>query len=131
MKPTADDHLVDSSVHSEPKLCVLKPCIGVASEGVHKCKNLDEVRAAFQSLIIKPKYGGGLNEALVVQECLQGTEYAVDTVSKDGEIKVVAMWKYKKYNINDAPFVYQCSELVCSRGALEKQVCERIHLPRM
>ena len=123
-KPTADDHLVDSSVHKEPLACVLKPCIGVASEGVFKCNNLDEVRNAFQNLYMKPKYGGGINEAVVVQECLHGVEYAVDTVSRDGEIKVVALWKYKKYNLNNAPFVYQCSELVSSRGTFEKQVCD-------
>lgn len=122
-KPTVDDHVVDESIQQQPVACVLKPCIGVASEGVHKCLNFKEVKNAFQKLYLKPKYGGGLNEALVVQECLEGTEYAVDTVSRDGEIKVVALWKYKKYHLNKAPFVYQCSELVSARGVWEKQVC--------
>lgn len=30
----------------------------------------------------------------------------------NGEIKVIALWKYKKLSANGAPFVYQCSELI-------------------
>ena len=70
------------------------------------------MKTAYYNLFRKPKYGGGLNEAVLIQECVKGTEYAVDTVTREGITKIVALWKYKKYACNDAPFVYQCSELV-------------------
>jgi len=41
-------------------------------------------------------YGGGRNEEVLVQECAVGPEYAIDTVSRDGVTKVLAVWKYTK-----------------------------------
>jgi hypothetical protein len=95
------------------KICVVKPYRGVASDGnacfdyycvilnascliagVFKCTNIDEAMKAFENLNRKPLYGGGLSEGVLVQEYADGTEYAVDTVSADGEIKVVALWRY-------------------------------------
>ena len=43
--------------------------------------------------------------------------------AKDGVIKVIALWKYEKISVNGAPFVYQCTELVSSEGAVESEVC--------
>jgi len=92
--------------------CIVKPCRGVASDGVFLCKGLDEAKNAFGSLLNKAKYGGGINECVLVQEFVDGEEYAVDTVAMDGNIKVVALWRYKKLPANGAPFVYQCTELI-------------------
>jgi biotin carboxylase len=61
---------------------------------------------------------------MYIQEYITGQEYAVDTVTKDGHTKVVALWKYSKVPVNGAPFVYQCTELVSSSGKLESEVCD-------
>ena len=42
----------------------------------------------------------------VVQEYLSGEEWIVDTVSRDGQHKVAALWRYDKGEANGAPFVY-------------------------
>ena len=107
-----------------PKSCVIKPYRGVASDGVYKCTNMKEVYVAFHKLLNQPQYGGGVNDAVLVQECVTGTEYAVDTIAKNGEIKVSALWRYRKLPANGAPFVYQCSELVSADGKEEKDVCD-------
>jgi hypothetical protein len=135
--------------------CVVKPCRGVASDGVSLCRSLDEAEAAFHRLFGKARYGGGRNSAVLVQEYAEGPEYAVDTVvssrvrlrkrsflqfcfesaqilfcfhcflqARDGEIKVVALWKYTKKEANGAPFVYQCTELVSAEGEDERAVCD-------
>jgi hypothetical protein len=39
-----------------------------------------------------------MNDAVVVQEYLTGVEYVVDTVSRHGKHKVVALWAYDKVN---------------------------------
>jgi biotin carboxylase len=85
---------------------------------------LQEVEHAFNTLFGQPKYGGGANEAVLIQEFADGPEYAVDTVAMNGDIKIVALWKYHKLSKNGAPFVYQCSELipVCSKE--EHDVCD-------
>ena len=108
-------------VHTQ---CVIKPYRGVASDGVSLCNSMEEARQAFDRLYMKPQFGGGLNERVLIQEYVTGTEYAVDTVARDGEIKVVALWRYRKLPFNGAPFVYQCSELVSADGEYEAGVCD-------
>eukprot|EP01036_Dinobryon_divergens_P023350 gene23350-31686_t len=105
-------------------MCVLKPYRGVASDGVYCCRTIEEAEVAFHALLGKSKYEGGFNEAVLVQEYSDGQEYAVDTVALDGDIRVVALWRYRKFAVNGAPFVYQCSELVSSIGREESEVCD-------
>lgn len=116
-------HNKSAAKSASKRECVIKPYRGVASDGVFRCKNLSEAQKAFTALYNKPQYGGGINEAVLVQECVSGTEYAVDTVAKNGDIKVSALWRYKKLAANGAPFVYQCSELVSAFGEEERAVC--------
>ena len=49
---------------------------------------------------------GLLNEGVLVQEFLDGIEYVVDSVSRDGVHKTTAVWEYDKRSINGANFVY-------------------------
>lgn len=99
-------------------------CRGVASDGVYVCRTEAEVQHAFESLFGKPKYGGGVNDAILMQEFAEGPEFAVDTIAQDGHIKVVALWKYHKLAANGAPFVYQCSELISVNSDMEREVCQ-------
>jgi biotin carboxylase len=78
--------------------------------------SLEETEAAFNALIHTPKYGGGELDRVLVQEYLRGPEYAIDTVSGGGHTKILAVWRYQKMPMNDAAFVYQCSELVDAVG---------------
>eukprot|EP01038_Epipyxis_sp_PR26KG_P006279 gene6279-8646_t len=119
------DNLWNEENDRTENLCVIKPYRGDASDGVFLCKNLEEAETAFGKLFNKPKFGGGINEAVLIQEFADGVEYAVDTVAMDGEIKVIALWKYGKFSVNNAPFVYQCTELVSSnKGGIEIEVLQ-------
>ena len=71
------------------------------------CETLEDVENAFLSLYKQPKFGGGVNDQVLIQEYADGPEFAVDTVAQDGDIKIVALWKYHKLPANGAPFVYQ------------------------
>ena len=72
----------------EMPLVVLKPLRSAGSDSIFKCRDEAQARRAFEAIIHKPNALGGVNEAVVVQEFLQGTEYIVDTVSRDGQHKV-------------------------------------------
>ena len=87
---------------------------------------MKEAKDAFLALIGKPKYGGGVNDAVLIQEYVDGNEYAVDTVALDGDIKVIALWRYRKFPANGAPFVYQCSELIDINSNEEREVCDYV-----
>lgn len=60
----------------------------------------------------------------LVQEFASGTEYAVDIVSKNGQHKVAALWRYDKRQANCAPFVYFATELVDAQTPEGELVCE-------
>jgi len=46
------------------------------------------------------------NYSVLLQEYLRGDEYVVDTVSRSGVHKCVAIWKYDKRMFNGSPVVY-------------------------
>ena len=41
----------------------------------------------------------------------------------DGEIKIVALWKYSKVKKNNAPFVYQFTDLISASDQKEREIC--------
>lgn len=109
------------------KYCVVKPKRGVGSDDVHFCSNLQQVERAFQKIKGTSVFGstsGEKHDHVLIQEFAQGTEYAIDIVSKDGEHKVAALWRYDKREANGAPFVYFATELVDAHSTEGQIVCD-------
>lgn len=117
---------VTNEVGNDGKRCVLKPVRGVASDGVFLCQSLSDVRDAYEQIRGKAVYGSPTEkyEQVLVQEFAIGTEYAVDIVSKAGEHKVAALWKYDKRPVNDAPFVYHGTMLANTSAEEGRAACE-------
>ena len=59
---------------------------------------------------------GEVNDGALVQEFLDGTEYVIDSVSRDGHHKVTAIWEYDKRPANGANFVYFGMRLLAGDG---------------
>lgn len=59
-------------------------------------RSLPEARAAFHRIKGRANQYGEQNEAVLVQEFMAGTEYVVNCVSREGEHKVVSLWRYDK-----------------------------------
>ena len=102
-----------TEVHPSAPLAILKPTRGAASMDVFAATDLQEAEASFRAIWNSPSHGGsdendGSNSKVLVQEYLTGDEFAVDTVSLNGEHKVLAVWKYDKRAVNGqrAPVVY-------------------------
>lgn len=62
--------------------------------------------------------------SVLLQEELRGREWVVDSVSRDGEHKVVALWRYSKASLNGAPFVNLCDELRPANDADDEALME-------
>lgn len=119
-----------------PKV-VVKPLRGVASDDVFLCSDMTALKTAFKKIYHSPIFGSSTsskhNEVLV-QEFARGTEYAIDVVCRDGERKVIALWKYDKRPVNNAPFVYFSTQLIPAvaddggtKGKeIEQAVCEYV-----
>jgi biotin carboxylase len=95
---------------------VVKPIQSSGSDSVMLCYNEAEALAAFAKIFGKVNNIGRPNAAALVQEYVEGPEFVIDTVSRDGKHKIVAVWEYDKRSVNGAPFVYHGMRLRATVG---------------
>jgi biotin carboxylase/CelD/BcsL family acetyltransferase involved in cellulose biosynthesis len=75
---------------------VAKPARGYGSQQVERCATPAELRQALARIFDEPNALGERNATALVQEALCGSEYAVDTLSWEGEHRLAALWKYHR-----------------------------------
>jgi len=113
---------------SNTAAAVIKPRRGQASVGVRVARSLAEAETLFgvlsRSLVSIDTSEGSIGRAGVVQALLDGDEWIVDVVSRDGVHKVVALWRYDKGAANGAPFVYYSAKLCAAGGQEESEVMD-------
>lgn len=95
---------------------VLKPPRSAAADGVHICRTMDEVRAAFQTLLGSRSMFGDPVTAVLAQEFAPGREVVVNTVSLDGRHVVSDLWGYAKQITSQGRSVYDGVELLRDFG---------------
>lgn len=105
-----------------PFRMVVKPLDSCGSDGVYKCHSKEEVQKACEAIVGHCNATGSFNSEVLVQEYLSGIEYVVDSVSKDGNHKVVAVWEYDKRAANGAPFVYFGMRLMDPQDAIAQEL---------
>jgi biotin carboxylase len=88
-----------------PFKVIVKPMDSAGSDDVTLCQSIQDVQNAFGNIMGKINGLGLVNKAVLVQEYLEGQEYVVDMVSRDGEHKVAAIWAYDRRPANGAHFV--------------------------
>jgi hypothetical protein len=113
---------------TEMRMCIVKPVRGAATDSVFLCKNQIDVKNAFNVIKGMPIFDDPrrMHESVLIQEFAAGTEYAIDIVSKDGEHKVAALWRYDKRPANGASFVYFATEVIDADTEVGKVVCEYV-----
>eukprot|EP00529_Nitzschia_sp_RCC80_P006143 CAMPEP_0113487704 /NCGR_PEP_ID=MMETSP0014_2-20120614/25642_1 /TAXON_ID=2857 /ORGANISM="Nitzschia sp." /LENGTH=1036 /DNA_ID=CAMNT_0000381401 /DNA_START=102 /DNA_END=3212 /DNA_ORIENTATION=- /assembly_acc=CAM_ASM_000159 len=97
---------VEEFLRKEQYPVVLKPVESAGSDGVKLCHDFAEAHEHFEQLMKSQMVNGGDCPAVLCQEFLQGKEYVIDHVSRDGEHKTVMVWVYDKRRCNNAAFVY-------------------------
>jgi hypothetical protein len=112
--------------HFENPLCIVKPMRGAASDSVFLCHTLNDVQQAFDDIYDSSVLGSmtDRHDAVLVQEFAIGTEYALDIISRNGEHKVAAVWRYDKRPANGRAFVYHATELVDTHTPDADAICE-------
>lgn len=91
---------------------VLKPLRSAATEGVRFCRSPEELARAFHDLRGTVTMFGDLNAQVLAQECVQGLEYAVNTVSGDGRHLLSDLWTYHKIPLPGEAPIYDRTRLV-------------------
>lgn len=102
---------------------VLKPLASGGADSVRKCSNEAQVKQAFSEILGSDNYFGLVNEAVLVQECIEGTEYVVDTISCGGRHHTTNICRYEK-EVIDGAFVYKKVEYFPPTGALAQTLIE-------
>ena len=72
----------------------MKPAESLASEDVRICRSEDEIADALRSVTGRRNMAGVMNRGLIVQELMNATQYAVDTVSCQGRHYLSGIWRY-------------------------------------
>jgi len=88
-----------------PFKVVVKPCDSAGSDDVTLCHSPEQVQRAYGNIMGKTNGLGLVNEGVLVQEFLEGLEYVVDSVSRDGQHNIAALWVYDRRPANGADFV--------------------------
>ena len=101
-----------------PFKVIVKPMDSAGSDDVTLCQSIVDVQNAFGNIMGKTNGLGLVNKAVLVQEYLEGQEYVVDMVSRDGEHKVAAIWAYDRRPANGAHFVCHGQRLLMDKDDL-------------
>jgi len=100
---------------------IVKPVDSAGSDGVKLCRSYEEAKNHVKFLLGSEMVNGGACEEILCQEFLQGKEYVVDHVSRDGVHKTVMVWVYDKRPVNGASFVY-FGDIPVDPGSPESQL---------
>lgn len=107
-----------------PYKVIVKPNESAGSDDVFLCKSHEEVIAAYNCINGAINLCGEINKGVLVMEYLEGTEYVVDSVSRNGVNKVVSIWKYDKREANGQFNVYFGMELCPVKSDHEMELIE-------
>jgi biotin carboxylase len=100
------DDGIRAFLNTESFPVVLKPTESAGSDGVKLCYTFDDAKDHFETLMKGQLVNGGDCPSVLCQEFLEGTEYVIDNVSRDGVHKLCMIWVYDKRVANGANFVY-------------------------
>jgi ATP-grasp domain len=91
---------------------ILKPQRSSGSNLVFAASTATQIRDAFTQILSRTTMFGERNSEVCVQEFIEGREYIIDTVSRDGAVVVTDMWEYQFADRNGVPFLYDCTQLL-------------------
>lgn len=119
------EELIEWTLSSNRWPIVIKPPQSMSSEGVSLCASESELRLAFEQVKGRTNKLGLVNESVLAQEFLAGTEYVVDTVSCAGHHRLAALWKYNRPVSASARITtFYTKELLAADGELQKRLFE-------
>ncbi|MEX0173915.1 ATP-grasp domain-containing protein [Streptomyces sp. LMG1-1-1.1] len=103
---------------------VVKPPRSAGSQGVSFCDTPEESVAAYRSLADADDVFSQPNRGAVAQEYLAGTEYMVNTVSRDGRHHVCDVWRTGRVSANGVVDLCDALSLVDSADRVVEPLTE-------
>ena len=91
---------------------VLKPILSSGSDGLHFCRDKSELEKWMSNMLGQKNWSGNINQELLVQEYISGTEYIINCVSHNGTHVMTDMWVYNKVPVGDSGICYDSIRLI-------------------
>ncbi|HEX4791957.1 MAG TPA: ATP-grasp domain-containing protein [Actinospica sp.] len=96
---------------------VVKPAASAGSDHVVIARDIEAVCAAAGEILSAPNYFGQPNQALIVQQHLSGTQFAVNSVSQRGVHRIVEVWADRRTDLGDGRLIYDRMDLLAPDDA--------------
>jgi len=104
---------------------VVKPALSAGTDGVYFCNSDQQILDAYNANMGHTDILGNKTDKVLIQEFLQGLEYVVDCVSRDGDHVLAAIWVYKKHaNVEKGCITYDYTESLPATGEVQEQLIE-------
>lgn len=91
---------------------VAKPLDSASTDHVAICHGSSDLTAAVDAILAASNFCGRRNRQALLQSYLDGEEYVVNSVSRDGHHYVCDVLRSKKRDLNGTPFVYDYYRLM-------------------
>ncbi|MCS0634252.1 ATP-grasp domain-containing protein [Streptomyces sp. LP05-1] len=101
---------------------VVKPLRSAGNNGVRFCDTPEQSAAAFHELTASEDLFSETNDAVVAQEYLYGSEYMVNTVSRDGRHHVTDIIATTRISVNGVHDISNSVYLLPRRGEAQDQL---------
>jgi hypothetical protein len=105
---------------------VIKPLDSASTDNVHVCHSEADVRDGFQRIVHSRNLCGLPNTKALVQSYLDGLEYVVNTVSRDGRHYICDILESRKRALNGSPLIYDFYRLLPPHGPVQDQLSRYI-----
>jgi biotin carboxylase len=106
---------------------VLKPVASSGTDNVVACSSPEQVRVVHEKIMSSADRHGMANTVVLAQEFLDGDEYFVNTVSRDGMHHTVEIWRYYKIRLADGSIIYDYDEPLAPDDPVAKKVESYTH----
>lgn len=106
---------------------VLKPVSSSGTDNVVACSSPEQVRAVHEKIMTSADRHGKPNTVVLAQEFLDGDEYFVNTVSRDGKHHTVEIWRYYKIRLAGGNIIYDYDEPLAPDDPVAKKVESYTH----
>jgi len=104
---------------------IVKPPMSGGTDGVYWCHSEADVENAFKKTHGVRNVNGVVNDVLLIQEFLDGTEYIIDCVSYEGKHVLSGIWVYSKKKDSERKcIIYDYAKLLPSTGEVQDQLVE-------
>ena len=114
--------ILDFARHNPRPKYFLKPEEGSGSSSSYMCESEAEIVSAFEKIQTAGLGRGYVRKRVVIQEYLEGTEYAVNFVSSNGRHVLTDIWKYIRDPVPGAGTAYGADILIASNGPIQEQL---------